>query len=124
MSDWTSDELDKIGSAEELRLASLRPDSTLRNPVTIWVVRVGDGVYVRSVRGPASRWFSGVQDRHEGHISAGGVEKDVAFVEDYEVDDKIDEAYRSKYAGRYPDTYVDPMVTPEVRTTTLKLVPR
>lgn len=121
MSGWTSDELDKVGSAEELALASLRPDGALRNPVTIWVVRVGDGVYVRSVRGRGSRWFRGVQDRHEGHISAGGVEKDVAFVEAHDVDDEIDAAYRSKYGGRYPDSYVDPMVSEDVRATTLRL---
>ena len=39
---WTSDELTKIGTAEELRIASLRRDGTLRKPVIIWVVRVGD----------------------------------------------------------------------------------
>src|SRR5829696_8630409 len=43
MSTWTSDELDRIGAAEELEIASVRRDGTLRNPVTIWVVRHGDG---------------------------------------------------------------------------------
>jgi hypothetical protein len=58
------------------------------------------------------------------HVSAGGVEKDVRFVEpDEDVDDAIDEAYRTKYR-RYDASIVDPMVTPEVRATTLRLVPR
>jgi hypothetical protein len=35
MSTWTSDELDKIGGADELELASMRPDGTRRKPVTI-----------------------------------------------------------------------------------------
>ncbi len=39
---WTSEELNKIGRAEELEIASLRNDGTLRNPTTIWVVRLGD----------------------------------------------------------------------------------
>jgi hypothetical protein len=39
MTAWTSDELTKIGTAEELKLASVRRDGTLRNPVTMWVVR-------------------------------------------------------------------------------------
>ena len=39
---WTSDELDKIGTAEELEIASLGTDGTLTKPVTIWVVRDGD----------------------------------------------------------------------------------
>jgi hypothetical protein len=34
---WTNDEPEKIGAAEELRLASRPEDGTLRKPVTIWV---------------------------------------------------------------------------------------
>ena len=41
MAAWTSDERDKIGAAEELQLASLRRDGTLREPVTICVVHHG-----------------------------------------------------------------------------------
>src|SRR4030095_10689647 len=78
---WTSDELTKIGTADELEIASLRRDGTLRNPVTIWVVRYGDDLYVRSVNGRTGAWFRGTQVRHEGHINAGGVDKDVRFVE-------------------------------------------
>ncbi|WP_345637208.1 DUF2255 family protein [Rugosimonospora acidiphila] len=51
---WASDELAAVGGAEELRLASSRPDGTLRPYVTIRVVRAGDGLYVRSARGPAN----------------------------------------------------------------------
>jgi hypothetical protein len=48
MSTWTRDELDRIGSAEELEIAAVRDDGTLRKPVTIWVTRHGDDLYVRS----------------------------------------------------------------------------
>ena len=41
MTAWTSDELNKIGEAEELKIASLRRYGALRNSVIIWVVRVG-----------------------------------------------------------------------------------
>jgi hypothetical protein len=121
---WTSDELDKIGIAEELQIASLRQDGTLRKPVIIWVVRVDNELYVRSVNGRTSAWFRGVQTRHAGHIRAGGVEKDVTFVEETDpgMNDKIDAAYLAKY-HRYPQ-YVAPMVTPEVRAATIKLMPR
>jgi hypothetical protein len=51
---WTSDELDKIANADELRIATKRPDGTLRSPVPIWVVRHGDDLYIRSYRGPAA----------------------------------------------------------------------
>lgn len=124
MTSWTNDELDRIGNAEELEIASLRQDGTLRTPRTIWVVRVGDDLYVRSVNGRSSDWFRGVQTRHEGRIWAGGVEKDVRFVSetDPDINDQVDAAYRTKY-GRYPQ-YVAPMLTAEVRATTIKLVPR
>ncbi|HXF61627.1 MAG TPA: DUF2255 family protein [Caldilineaceae bacterium] len=124
MTTWTDDELHKIGAAEELEIAPRRRDGTLRNPVTIWVVRVGDDLYVRSYRGRGGAWFRAAQASHEGRIWAGGVEKDVAFVDinDNDLNDQIDDAYRAKYR-RYPQ-YVPPMLTPEARVTTLKLVPR
>src|SRR5438132_10748853 len=103
---WTSDELNEIDAAEELRIASLRRDGTLRNRVTIWVVRLGDDLYVRSVNGRNGAWFRGTQVRHEGRIWAGGIEKDVTFVDVPEVDrdiqDQIDSAYRSKYRRYAP----------------------
>ena len=123
MSGWTSEELNKIERAEELRIASLRSDGTLRRSVIIWVVRVGSDLYVRCVNGRAGAWFRGVLTRHAGHISAGGVEKDVNFVEvdDPGLNDQIDAAYLRKYR-RYPQ-YVAPMVIPKVRAATIKLVP-
>jgi hypothetical protein len=124
MNAWTAGELDKIAAAEELELAPARRDGTLRKPVTIWVVRYGDDLYVRSVYGRASSWFRGTQNRHEGHIRAGGVDKDVLFVEaDYDVNDEIDAAYRTKYR-RYPASYIRPVVSPAARAATIKLVPR
>jgi hypothetical protein len=122
---WTTDELGKIGAADELEIAPRQRDGGLRAPVTIWVVRHDDDLYVRSYRGTGGSWFRGVQVRHEGHIQAGGVDKDVTFVQEADpgVNDRIDAAYRTKY-GRYSGTYVDPMVAPDARATTLKLVPR
>jgi hypothetical protein len=123
MTTWTSDELSKIGAAEELQIAPRRRDGSLRKPVTIWVVRHGDDLYVRSWRGRASAWFRGVQDQHEGHIRGGGLDKDVLFVDaDDGVNDAVDAVYRTKY-HRYA-TYVPPMLSLEARATTLKLVPR
>ena len=125
MTTWTSDELNKISIAEELRIASLGEDGTLRNPVTIWMVRVGDDIYVRSVNGRNSAWFRGVQTRHEGHIRAGGVDKDVTFVEepDSNINDQIDSAYAAKYR-RYAASIISHINGSEARAATIKLVPR
>src|SRR6266498_4528568 len=125
MTIWTSDELNKIGTAEELQLTSLRGDGTLRKSVTIWVVRVGDNLYVRPINGRTSAWFRGTQVRHEGHIQAGGVDKDVAFVEepDPDINEQIDAAYRTKYR-HYAASIINTTVSPEARAATIKLVPR
>jgi hypothetical protein len=124
MTKWTSAELGKIGAADELTLASVGRDGTLRKPVTIWVVREGDDLYVRSGYGRSSKWFRGTRERHEGHIHAGGVDKDVTFVDaGHEIDEQIDAAYRSKYR-RYDARYLKPMVSSEARAATIKLVPR
>jgi len=123
VSAWTSDELDRIGAAEELELASVRGDGTLRNPVTMWVVRHGDELYVRSVNGRGSSWFRGAQTRHEAHIRAGGVDRDVLLVETDDATDELDAAYRTKYR-RYAASIVDSIVSAEARAATLELVPR
>jgi len=124
MNAWTSDELGRIEAADELQIASVRRDGTLRNPTTIWVVRLGDDLYVRSVNGRTSGWFRGTRVRHEGRIRAGGVEKNVTFIDgEGDVADRIDDAYRSKYR-RYAANIVDTTITPEARAATLKLVPR
>ncbi len=123
MTTWTVEELAKVEAAHELECASLRRDGTLRDPVTIWVVRAGDDLYVRSVKGPSGSWFRGSQVLHEGHIKAGGVERDVTFVEvDHDLDNEIDDAYRTKYS--YSESAVSHITSPEARSTTLKLLPR
>ena len=125
MTVWTRDELDRIGAADELEIAGMRRDGSLRKPVTIWVVRVGDDLYVRSVRGDEGGWYRGTQVRHEGRVWAGGIEKEVTFVDVTDPDTiaQIDDAYRTKYR-RYDARYVDPMVVPKSRAATLQLVPR
>ncbi len=126
MTAWTSDELDKIGTADELEIQSRRQDGTLRKPVIIWVVREGDALYVRAYKGRTSPWFRGALGRHEGHVRASGVDKDVSFEEageDAALNDRIDAVFRSKYR-HYAKNIVDTDVTPEARAATLRLVPR
>jgi hypothetical protein len=105
---WTTEDLDRIGAADELSIAPRRTDGTLRRAVPIWVVRVGDELYVRSWRGDGGRWYRAAHASGEGHVSAGG--------------DAVDAAFRKEY-GRYTDD-VEPMVAPQARATTLGLVPR
>ena len=123
MAAWTSDELTKIGTADELRIASLRVDGTLRKPVIIWVVRHGDDLYVRSVNGPTAAWHRHSQERHAGRIWAGSIEKDVTFVEaDQDIDDALDAVYQTKY--RRSPSSVAHITSPMARSATLRIVPR
>ena len=121
---WTDDELDRVGAAEELDVASRRPDGELGSRRTIWVVRVGDDIYVRSVNGPTSAWFRGTRARHEGRVEADGVEKDVAFEDvDGEINDAVDASYRSKY-GRYSANTIQRITSSTAGSTTMRLLPR
>jgi hypothetical protein len=125
MTNWTTDELAAIGKTDELNLQSQRTDGSLRDPVTMWVVRHGDDLYVRAVRGREG-WYRGTRNRHEGHIRSGGVDKDVTFADaeaDASLNDAIDAEYRSKYRS-YPANTVAPVVNEQARSSTIKLVPR
>ena len=120
---WTSDELARVGDAEELTVEPLLADGRIGKPVRIWVVRAGDELYVRSFRGDDGAWYRAAKARRQGRIGAGGVERGVEFAEvDDAVNDAVDAVYRDKY-GRYP-SYVEPMVSAQARATTRRLVPR
>lgn len=124
MTGWSNDELTGIGTAEELQISPRRRDGTLGNPRTIWVVRVSDDLYVRSVRGRTSSWFRGAQLRHQAHIRAGGIDKDVTFADAHpDLNDQIDAAYRDKYR-RYGERIIGSVVNPGARAATIKLEPR
>jgi hypothetical protein len=120
---WTTDELDRIGAAEELEVSSYREDGTLRPFVTIWVVRSGDDLFVRSAYGPRNGWFRRAQGSGRGRVRAGGVEKDVTFEPaDSALHDAIDAAYHAKY-DRHGPKIVGTVVGPDVTAVTLRLVP-
>jgi hypothetical protein len=122
---WSSSDLETIGAADELEVSSLRLDDTLRPYVTIWGVRSGDDIYVRSAYGGAG-WYHRAKTRGVGRVRAGGIERDVRFVEldsDAAEHDAIDTAYRAKYS-RYAANIVETVVGPALRTTTYRLDPR
>lgn len=123
MSEWANEDLDGIAGADELQVAARRHDGTMRAPVTIWVVRVRDDLYVRSVRGINGAWFRGTQTRREGRIQSGRIARAVAFEEaPRSASDEIDGAYRAKYR-RYASNIVNSVLTAQARAATLRLVP-
>lgn len=124
MTEWTPEELRKIGSTDDFHISPFRADgTTLGTPTWIWSVVVGDAVYVRAYNGTTSRWYGSARAQRAGRITAGGVQRDVTFtlVDDGAVNDQIDDAYRAKYAG---SPYLPPVLTEKVRAATVRVDPR
>ena len=120
---WTTEELDRIGAADELQIAPRRPDGSYEAYTTIWVVRAGDDLYVRSWRGSRGRWYRHALSAGEGRVRAAGIERDVAFTQPGSAPhEDLDRAYRTKYA-RYDPSYVEPMTAGPARAATLRLDP-
>ncbi|MHB8958034.1 MAG: DUF2255 family protein [Candidatus Limnocylindrales bacterium] len=123
MSRWDPGEATSIERATELQVASRRADGTLRPSVTIWAVRVGDDVYVRSGHGYQNPWFQRALRSGQGRIRAGGLERDVRFeVPGPDVDAAVTEAYHAKY-DRYGASIVGTVVSAEAVRSTLRLLP-
>lgn len=123
MAAWIGGELTRIGNAEEVDIRVRQRDGSLRSPVTVWLARAGDDLYVRSaVRGRNAAWYRAVQETHDGRISGGGVERDVKFEDvDPAINDQVDAAYRSKYR-RYAGRILNSCLTPEARSTTMRVL--
>jgi hypothetical protein len=124
MNAWSDDELRRISGADELQIAPVRRNGQLRRAAPVWMVRVGDDLYVRAAYGANKGWHGVARTSRRARVAAAGVEKDVT-VEDAQstVLDQVDAAYRQKYGGRYAGI-VDSITDDEHRATTLRLVPR
>ena len=120
MTSWAANELATIGGAEEVEVAPDRENGAPGRATTIWVVRVGNDLYIRSYRGPSGGWYRRAIRSRRGTIRGGRLERRVWF-DDAEADRnaQIDEAYQTKYAAY--SSLVSPMVAPAAVATTLRL---
>lgn len=123
MTAWTADELGRIGRAEEIQVGSSRSDGSLRPFVTVWFVRVGDEIYVRSAYGPANGWYRRAAESGLGRVRVAGVERDVAFEGPGPgIEGELNDAYHAKY-DRYGARMVGTVVSADAARSTLRLVP-
>jgi hypothetical protein len=123
MTSWSPDQLDRIDAEDELRIASYRADGTLRAYKRIWVVRVGDELYIRSVNGRGADWFRHVATAGGGRIRSAGTELDVVVDDGGDAStDAVDHAYLTKYA-RYGERLARTMLRRPVVEATLRLRP-
>ncbi len=123
---WSGEQVERIGKAGELQIATKRADGTLRRWVPIWVVCVGEQVFVRTWYRRDNGWFGHVLDSRRARIRVPGLEADVD-VEDVgedtaELRQGVDAAYRAKY-DRCGGTSVDRMTTDDAAAATLRLIP-
>jgi hypothetical protein len=124
--EWTAEELRRIGAATELQVASYRPDGTLRPYVAIWAVATVGGIHVRSAYGKDNPWFRRALAGGRGRIRAGGVERDVDFAHLDAGDPAhadVDAAYHAKY-DRYGPAIVGSVTGDHATHVTLRLDPR
>jgi hypothetical protein len=74
MSAWSERDLARIGAADEILVAPDQGDRSRGPAVPIWVVRVGDELYVRSYRGASGGWCRRARFSRNGQSAhAGGV---------------------------------------------------
>ncbi len=122
MTAWTAQELDRIGKSEELQLATGRRQGGVSRYVTMWVVRAGDDLYVRSAYGPDNPWYRRAQSAKAGRIRADGLERAVTFeTADVAAHVAVDAAYHAKY-DRYGPQIVGSVTGPDARDVTVRLV--
>ena len=121
MTDWTEEELTTINGPRETGIAPARPDGSFRSYVTIWIVRVGSDLYVRSWRGSGGSWFRQALRTGRGQVRADGKEHAVTFEEaGPESQAAIDSAFRAKYGSGW---HVDAMVAKSAADATFRVLP-
>ncbi len=113
----------QLAQTEEMQIETRRPGAeSPAHRTTIWVVVVGDEVYVRSVRGNAGRWYQEIKANPMAivHFNGQHLRVKAVPVTDDSMIARVSDAYRKKYGK---SSYMPPMVRDEVLPTTLRLEP-
>ena len=105
----------------------MRRDGSLSRTRTVWIVRVGDELYLRSVNGPDAAWYRLTRAFHQGRIQARGVARDVTWIDvnaagQPDVDPAVDAEYARKYQGS--TAAIARINSPAARATTMRVEPR
>ena len=92
-----AERLHRLADVEEIRIGFRRPDGSTRS-VPIWVVQVGDHIYVRSVRGPEGGWYRRLRADPDGEVRDGGHRHPVRAeaVTDASMLDQVTRAYATR----------------------------
>jgi hypothetical protein len=120
---WAATDFELFSQSEEITIQTERTSGGFRREVPIWIVPLGNDLYVRSSHGRDSGWFRGAVECHGALVSTG---KSVVFVELVEVREyvpELDAAYSAKYA-QYTNSFLPALLGAPAQAAALRLVPR
>jgi hypothetical protein len=119
---WKPKTLSEIADQEEIRISSERTGGGYNRWTPIWVVRVGDDLYVRSGFGTTGFWYRHAT-KSQAYVNAAGVRYKVSLILDTDPASiaAVDKAYRQKYSA---DPSLPPLLSDDARSTTSWLVPQ
>jgi hypothetical protein len=108
----------------EIDIETSRGDGAPVHRTTIWIVVDGDVVYVRSVRGPAGRWYRELVANPVGavHVAGTAVAVRAHPATDPATVARVSNALNRKYLERWPGPTAA-MLRAETLPTTLRLEP-
>jgi hypothetical protein len=111
-----------VASLRDSKEVRIRTPQHKGRGVIIWIVVVDDAAYVRSVRGPAGKWFIAASAEGKATLDLGDrqVSVRVVPVSDQATIAAVSQAFKSKYAS---SPYAPSIVRDEVLATTLRLDP-
>ena len=122
---FDQDILKAFDQTAEIEIETSRGEGAPVHRTTIWIVVDDDAAYVRSVRGPAGRWFREMVANPSGAVHVGGSSVPVrthAAADPASVA-RVSDAIKEKYEARWPGPTAS-MLREETLATTLRLEPR
>jgi len=121
---FDQDTLKTLDQTDEIEIETSRGDGAPVHRTTIWIMVDGDAVFLRSVRGPAGRWYREISATRQGAVHAAGTTVPVVASPATDPDSiaRVNRALERKYRGRWSGP-TDAMLRPETLPTTLKLDP-
>ena len=124
---WSPEELNLLGTAGEVEVSSVHHDGSMSRQRIVWIVRVGNQLFLRSVNGPEAGWYRSTRSRHQGQLEARGLVRQVGWVDvdaaaDPDIDPAVDAEYARKYRGS--TTAIERINSTAARSTTMRVDPR
>jgi hypothetical protein len=119
---WKPTTLSEIADQEEIRIGSERTGGGYNRWTPIWVVRVGDDLYVRSGFGTNGFWYRHATES-QAYVNAAGTLYKVSLIlqTDPVTIAAVDKAYRQKYSA---DSSLPLLLSDRARSTTSRLIPQ